>query len=271
MRMTTLPGLDLRVSRFVFGTGGLLNVGSSRSRQRLLVAAIDTGFTHFDTAPYYGFGVAERELAPVLQAWPDVTFTTKVGLYPPGGADQPEAAVWMRKLIGRAFTRLSRPVVDFSVTSARRSLEGSLRRTGRDRIDLYLLHDPAIHLVATDEWRTWLDCCVASGKIRYFGMALSPSAITQFLGGGNRIGSLIQVRDSVAGCEADVLEHYGLTKQITYGYVVAALRADPRCCVREVLRAALVRNPNGAIVVTTRRPSRLRQYADLTEMMTHDR
>lgn len=265
MRTTTLPGTGLRVSRFIFGTGGLLNVGSSSRRLRLLFAAVDAGFTHFDTAPYYGFGVAERDLAAVLAARPEVTFTTKVGLNPPGGADQPVSLVLLRKVLGRAIASLSRPLVDFSLAAGRRSLEDSLRRTGRDRIDAYLLHDPMIPLVATEEWRTWLESCVSAGKVRYFGLALPPESVQLFLGNDAVFGSVLQVRDSIAGREADVLERFGRVKQITYGYVSAALRADPQRSVPEVLRAALARNRDGAIIVTSRRRDRMPQYSDLTE------
>ena len=51
MNQITLPGTDLRLSRFSFGTAGLFNAsGSARERGRLLAAAYDNGFTHF-TAP----------------------------------------------------------------------------------------------------------------------------------------------------------------------------------------------------------------------------
>lgn len=271
MRMTTIPGIDLRVSRFIFGTGGLLNAGTATSRRRLLFAALDAGFTHFDTAPYYGFGLAERDLAEVLKARPAVTFTTKVGLYPPGGADQRVSTVLARKILGRAFRSLSRPLVDLSVSTARQSLEGSLRRTGRERIDLFLLHDPVVRLLETEEWRNWLDCCVSQGKIRHFGMALSADVAVQFLDTDATIGSVIQIRDSIDGREADVLDRYGRAKQITFGYVSAARLANPRCCVLDVLRNSLFRNPNGGVIVTTKRLGRLQQYADLAESSTHDR
>lgn len=265
MRTLILPGVGLRVSRFIFGTGGLLSVGGAAFRRRLLFAAVDAGFTHFDTSPYYGFGVAERDLAAILKARPDVTITTKVGLYPPGGADQKVATALLRKMLGRAWGTLSRPVVDFTLESGRRSLEESLRRTGRERIDLYLLHDPVVNMVATDEWLRWLESCVDTGKVRYFGMALTAEAVRPFLDGNAAIGEVVQLRDSVAGREADVLDRYGRPKQITYGYVSSALRANPRCSVPGVLRAALARNPHGAIIVTSSQPERLRQYGQLTE------
>ncbi len=93
VRKLVIPGTALQTSRFIFGTSSLLSVGSRRRRQRLLGAAVAQGFTHFDTAPYYGFGAAERDLAPVLRTQPDIGVTTKVGIYPRGGAEQPTLTV----------------------------------------------------------------------------------------------------------------------------------------------------------------------------------
>src|ERR1700676_1137003 len=152
MRQILLDRTSLRISRFAFGTSRLLNVGSHRRRVRLLAAAYDSGITHFDTAPYYGFGIAERDLKTFLAGHPDATVATKVGLYPPGGADQSIFSVLFRKAAGKFYPVLSKPLVDWSVTQARKSLDGSLRRLGRERIDLYLLHEAQAHLLATDEW-----------------------------------------------------------------------------------------------------------------------
>lgn len=62
MRRIILPGTALSVSRFIFGTASLFRAGRRSERLRLLDAAYDHGLTHFDTAPYYGFGSAERDL-----------------------------------------------------------------------------------------------------------------------------------------------------------------------------------------------------------------
>src|SRR5262249_43639115 len=97
----TLPGTELRLSRFAFGTASLHHLTSARSRRMLLEAAVAHGFTHFDTAPIYGFGSSERDLAPVLAAAPGLTVATKVGLYPPGGGEQTRAGVLARKVLGK--------------------------------------------------------------------------------------------------------------------------------------------------------------------------
>lgn len=118
MRTVTLPDTDLTVSRFVFGTSGLFNVRGRRNRGSLLEEAIARGFTHFDTAPYYGFGHAERDLAPVLARHEHVTVATKVGLHSPGGEAQPTWQVFARKAAGRVVPAISKPSLDFALDRA---------------------------------------------------------------------------------------------------------------------------------------------------------
>lgn len=263
MKVVKIDRTDLSTSRFLFGTASLFNVGSAVKRQRLLSAAVEAGFTHFDTAPYYGFGAAERDLAPILKSHPHVTFTTKVGLYSPGGEEQSETSIFVRKAAGRLFKSLSRPDRDFAITRAQSALEGSLRRTGRETIDLYTLHEPTVDLVDVEEWRRWLEQCVSSGKVKWFGVALTADKLTPFLESGRELCQVIQVLDSIEKREADILQSHNRPMQITYGYVSSALRSDPNASVAGILKQALRRNTTGAIIVSSKQAERLPQYSRL--------
>src|SRR5438132_12273132 len=112
----------LRVSALGFGAGAIggLFVRGDRDEQRRAVArALEAGITYFDTAPSYGDGRSEENLGRVLRdldAWDRVVVGTKVRLRPPD-LDDPQAAI-------------------------ARSIEGSLRRLGRETIDLVQLHNP---------------------------------------------------------------------------------------------------------------------------------
>src|SRR5262245_50530975 len=68
MKRVQLPGTEIVMSRLSFGTSRLHHVPSGKHRQSLLAAAFDAGFTHFDTAPLYGFGLAESDLGGFLKA-----------------------------------------------------------------------------------------------------------------------------------------------------------------------------------------------------------
>lgn len=115
------------------------------------------GIRHFDTAPYYGYGLSETRLGAALAgiARGDYSLSTKVGRLlldtdesHPAGND------------GFAVSG-HRAVFDYSRDGILRSVESSLRRLRTDHIDILLLHDigalthgaqhPAILRQALDE------------------------------------------------------------------------------------------------------------------------
>ncbi|WP_306768063.1 aldo/keto reductase [Bradyrhizobium sp. MOS002] len=261
MRRVRLPGTELFVSRFSFGTAGLFNAGTSKMRADLLAAAYDNGFTHYDTAPYYGFGTAESDLRPLMRAHPDITVATKVGIYSPGGEAQSDALVLLRKAAGKVLPSLSRPMVDWTVTRAKVALTASLRRLGREFVDLYLLHEPELSLLNTEEWLAWLES--ERDRVRYFGIAVHADRLRPFISRACPLAPVVQTLDSIAGQEANILTEYSRPMQITYGYVSAAKRAG-LMDVPAVLAASLRRNATGTVIISTRKVRRLRQYAEIS-------
>lgn len=261
MLKVILPGTEMSISRFSFGTASLFNTGTASKRAYLLSAACDHGFTHFDTAPYYGFGSAERDLRALLKSHPSITVATKVGIYSPGGEAQPSTAIFFRKAVGRIIPALSRPSVDWSISRARDSLTASLRRLGRDRVDLYLLHEPERELLNSDEWLRWLE--TERDRVARFGIAVDSMRLKPFLAAPSPLTSVIQTVDSIGDGEADIILRYHRPLQITYGYVRAARRNGP-LHVQRILAAALSRNRSGSVIVSTGKIERLRQYAEIS-------
>ena len=157
MQMRPLGRTGLTVSTLGFGcgaVGGLMVRGTQADRERAVAMAIDAGVTYFDTAPQYGDGVSETHLGQVLaRLKPDVRVGTKVRL---AEADKGN--------IGPAIAA---------------SLEASLRRLGRDHVDLFQLHNP---ITPTDQPGTLaarrvldevvpaFERLVAAGKTRFFGI-----------------------------------------------------------------------------------------------------
>jgi len=124
MEQRPLGATGLTVSALGYGSGSIggLFVRGARDEQRRAVArAIEAGITYFDTAPQYGDGRSEENLGRVLReldAWGRVVVGTKVRLDDAGRDDAPAAIA--------------------------RSLEASLRRLGRDHVDLLQLHNPIV-------------------------------------------------------------------------------------------------------------------------------
>ena len=116
-------GLEVSVLGYGAGAvGGLFTKGRADDQERAVARALDAGINYFDTAPIYGNGESERNLGRVLKALKaDVVVGTKVRLTAAHRAD-----------IGKAIAQ---------------GMEDSLKRMGRDHVDLFQLHNG---LVATD-------------------------------------------------------------------------------------------------------------------------
>ena len=127
-------GLKLPVLGFgAAAIGNLYAAVDEAQAQDAVRAALDAGLSYFDTAPHYGFGLSETRLGAVLPAGAQVS--TKVGrvLVP-----APDAGGERHGFVDAAPFE---PVFDYSHDGVMRSFEASLKRLGRDRIDVLLAHD----------------------------------------------------------------------------------------------------------------------------------
>ena len=119
--------------------GNMFTTVADDDAQATVDAAWDAGIRYFDTAPFYGHGLAEQRLGAALAGRPrdEYVISTKVGrvLVPSTGADtsifkiEPDLAA----------------VFDYSRDGVLRSFEASLARLGLDRVDVVLVHDPDSH------------------------------------------------------------------------------------------------------------------------------
>ena len=118
--------------------GNLYEPVNEEEAQATLRAAERLGFSWFDVAPYYGFGLAEGRLGQFLR----------------GSSSSPRPRLISTK-VGRILQPTDRPpvheqyveplsnqvVFDYSRGGIERSYRESLRRLGVDRVQLLLLHD----------------------------------------------------------------------------------------------------------------------------------
>lgn len=121
---------------------GTATLGGSRvevtrgEAEAIVRAAWAAGLRYVDTAPYYGFGKAERAIGDALRAekrdeW---VLSTKVGRLL-----RPLAAP--REAGGARHVMPFDPVYDYSHDAIMRSFEDSLQRLGLARIDILFVHD----------------------------------------------------------------------------------------------------------------------------------
>lgn len=257
MKKVCIGNTGLVSSRIAFGTASLHHLRSARERERLVLTAFDSGITHFDTAPYYGYGIGERGLAALAGKGSAVTVATKVGLYPPGGADLPASLILPRKLLGKLLPPLAKPVADLSVARARESLNGSLRRMKREQVDLLLLHEPDYRLLATEEWLRWLE--TERNRVRAIGVAGEVPRVLPFVDGRSPFAAqIIQTRDSLASRESDALRRVGRVPQITFGHLA---RRDGTMPVPQMMKRTLESFPDTVLLLSTRRAERIAELA----------
>ncbi|ULN44901.1 aldo/keto reductase [Mycolicibacterium goodii] len=142
-----MPELDL--TRPVLGTMTFGDTVSADTAADMLDMALAAGITHIDTANAYAGGVTEQILAGLLRGRREqVTVATKAGMpHPDAGDDAP-----------------------LSARGLRASLEGSLRRLGVDRVDLFYLHQPDRRTPLRETLQTVADL-VGEGKVGALGVS----------------------------------------------------------------------------------------------------
>ncbi|MGC8781292.1 MAG: aldo/keto reductase [Anaerolineae bacterium] len=243
MEYRSLGRTGLKVSVIGFGcgaVGGLLVKGDRREMVATVARAIELGINYFDTAAIYGDGASETNLGWVLtELKADILVGTKVQLAATDDEDLAAATV--------------------------ASVERSLRRLRRDRIDLIQLHNPVASRRRPD--RRWVSVedvvrttevfakLRDAGKVRFWGI--------------NGLGETPALHRAVALCEAHTIQCcYNLLNPSAGGDVPASFpfqnyerlidRAAERgmgvIAIRVLAAGALsgeaVRHPNAAAAVT---------------------
>ena len=128
---------------------------SESDAERLLLAALDAGVTHFDTAALYGFGASETLVGKVLGPHRSrFTLASKCGMQ---GVDLAGDGKLVREINGRPET-------------LKATCEASLKRLQTDVIDLYYLHrwDKTVPI---EDSVGALGELVREGKIRAVGLS----------------------------------------------------------------------------------------------------
>lgn len=148
MKMAEIPDRDApRVRRALSPTplgfggaaiGNLYRPVSEEAASAAVGTAWAQGVRYFDTAPHYGFGLGEERLGAALRHLDphgEAVVSTKVGRLL---APAPEAA---RERHGFVEAAAFEPVFDYSHDGVLRSFDESLKRLGRDRVDMLFAHD----------------------------------------------------------------------------------------------------------------------------------
>ena len=153
MRYRRLGNTELEVSEISFGTwaiGGSWGKTNDEESLAGLHRAMEAGVNFFDTADVYGNGHAEQLLAKATKGREDEVY------------------------IATKFCRAGQlhDPANYSEGAVRRYCEASLKRLGRERIDLYQIHCPPKEILEDGRVFEVLDKLQQEGKIRYYGVSV---------------------------------------------------------------------------------------------------
>jgi D-threo-aldose 1-dehydrogenase len=138
-----------------FGTAPLGNMFRNVSEEEAsatVEAAWQAGTRYFDTAPFYGAGLAEIRLGRTLAKHKrnEYVLSSKVGRIILDETD-PATRSFGEKGDLFKYGRPNKIVYDYTAEGAKKSIEDSLKRIGVDRLDFVWIHDVARDFHG-DEW-----------------------------------------------------------------------------------------------------------------------
>lgn len=291
------PNALIKTTPLGVGLATLMREPSSKKQQRLLEVAYEAGFRHFDVAPSYGLGAAERVLGRFLHSHSsDVTIATKVGIAVRRSLmryqtiQRPLRAMLRRfpALRGRT-TRVVGGAIhvrsNFSLAECTRSLENSLRALRRDSIDLLLLHDPDPADLADGQVFEWIAGQKARGVVRNIGIATSPQLAAQVFSSASAY-DVVQVPSNVLAPATSALPaSLPIALRVTHSVIALPLSRinerlavdagwatqlsacagidvrEPGVIARLMLASALHENSRGIVLVGASQPEHFRAAA----------
>jgi Predicted oxidoreductases (related to aryl-alcoho l dehydrogenases) len=144
-----------------FGTAPLGNMFRDileAEAQATVDAAWAQGVRYYDTAPFYGAGLAEIRLGEALSRHKrdEFVLSTKVGRLILDEVEDASARALGEKSGLFAAGRPNKLVVDYTADGTLRSIEDSLKRMKTDRFDFVWVHDIAQDFYG-DEWLSYFE------------------------------------------------------------------------------------------------------------------
>lgn len=181
---------------------------SAKEGRRALGAAVFCGINLFDTADCYARGISERLVGRALRGAGDVVVCTKVGLL------KTPAALMLARRSGargehlslRGLARGGAAPGCYEPGYVSAAAEHSLRRLGRERVEVLLLHAPPLAAIREQRFLPALEELVRSGKVGAFGLSC---ATADEADAALAVPGLACLQIPFSAARPDLLEHVG--------------------------------------------------------------
>jgi D-threo-aldose 1-dehydrogenase len=173
---------DLYLPRIGLGTaslGNFLEAMTDEAAIAVMRRALAAGVTYFDTAPLYGYGLAESRLGQAVSGVgrDELILSTKVGRLLREGAPRDESQYFR----GESFYKdvpSAGPLWDFSYDGVKAAVAESAARVGVESFDILHLHDPDEHFAeASTSGFDALAALRADGLVRAIGAGMNRTAV----------------------------------------------------------------------------------------------
>lgn len=130
--------------------GNMFRDVPEKEAMETIQTAWDEGIRYFDTAPFYGAGLAESRLGEILSSYKrdDYLLSSKVGRIVLDEEEEKEGLF--------AYGRKNKIQTDYTEDGTLKSIEDSLKRLKMDHLDMVFVHDISPDFLG-DEWITKFD------------------------------------------------------------------------------------------------------------------
>jgi D-threo-aldose 1-dehydrogenase len=285
-----------------YGCSSLMGSMGRAGSLIILETAFDSGIRHFDVAPMYGYGQAEGVLGEFLARHPgQITVTTKYGIPPATRQGAISIARAIARPIVNALPGLKRGLTSaaskatsagrkasFTASEARESLDRSLRELKIERIDIWLLHDATLADLHDEALLRLMEDSVTAGKIGTFGVGSERAAIYEIAAAQPRFLPVIQFAWSVLDAAVPDtnsfrIHHRALTENFRclhrqlledqarcsrWSGLVGSDLSDPRSLAALMLKAALLENPTGIVLFSSKSAQHIHDNVAVAENAT---
>jgi D-threo-aldose 1-dehydrogenase len=285
-----------------YGCSSLMGAMGRAESLAILEAAFDAGIRHFDVAPMYGYGQAESVAGEFLaRHHGEITIATKYGIPPAKRQGLISLARSVARPVVKAMPGLKRgltsaaakatsagPKASFTAAEARESLDRSLRELKTDHVDIWLLHDATLADLHDEGLLRLMQDSVAAGKIGTFGIGGDRAAIDEIAAVRPQYLPVVQFAWSVLDTPVPATKsfrigHRALTDNFRklhqqlvmdkafctrWSGLVGSDLVDSQALSALMLKAAMVENPQGVVLFSSKRAEHIRNNAAVAEDTT---
>ena len=245
-----MDNYKVEISKIIYGTSRLHHNFSRKKRYSLIKKAIEVGVNHFDTSPYYGYGLAEKELGLFIKKNPDIkiSIATKFGIKQKINLNSNIFFLYLIKIIEKLFPYFKKLNYDYSVQSANDSLNKSLLALNVSKIDILFIHEPRNSIKEYKELVAWLEKQIVNKKIRTWGFAGSKKYFLKWLVETSIFPPILQIK-SENGKPAE-LSSLKNAHNISYGYISNLVNPSKKE-IYNLLAEVFKKNKNHSIIIST--------------------